>query len=57
MRLGFFLLIRKIATDKVFDGLRSVGWVVIRTSFEHPREEAPEAACARQILQFALEAF
>jgi uncharacterized membrane protein len=36
---GLFLLIRKITTDKVLADLQGVGGVVMKTSFDHTREE------------------
>ena len=41
---GLFLLIRKMTTDKVLDDLKGVGGTVIRTSFDHAKEEALQAA-------------
>jgi uncharacterized membrane protein len=41
-----FLLIRKMTTDKVLDALKGVGGTVLRTSFDHTKEEALRAALA-----------
>ena len=41
-----FLLIRKVTADKVLEDLRGVGGTVIRTSFDHAKEEALKAALA-----------
>ncbi|MGO9419027.1 DUF1269 domain-containing protein [Roseiarcus sp.] len=46
---GLFLLIRKMTTDKVLDDLKGVGGTVIRTSFDHAKEEALKAALAAQV--------
>jgi len=43
---GLFLLIRKMTTDKVLEDLKGVGGTVIRTSFDHAKEEALKAALA-----------
>jgi uncharacterized membrane protein len=43
---GLFLLIRKMTTDKVLDDLKGVGGIVIKTSFDHAKEEALKAALA-----------
>ncbi|MBV9290759.1 MAG: DUF1269 domain-containing protein [Hyphomicrobiales bacterium] len=43
---GLFLLIRKMTTDKVLEDLRGVGGTVIRTSFDHAKEEALKEALA-----------
>jgi len=45
---GLFLLIRKMTTDKVLDDLKGVGGTVIRTSFDHAKEEALKAALAAE---------
>src|SRR5262249_11429676 len=37
---ALFLLIRKMTTDKVLAALQGVGGTVLRTSFDHTREEA-----------------
>ena len=42
---ALFLLIRKMTTDKVLADLQGVGGTVLRTSFDHTKEEAP-----RQVL-------
>ena len=41
---GLFLLIRKMTTDKVLEDLKGVGGTVIRTSFDHAKEEALRTA-------------
>jgi len=46
---GLFLLIRKMTTDKVLDDLKGVGGTVIRTSFDHAKEEALKAALAAHV--------
>jgi uncharacterized membrane protein len=46
---GLFLLIRKMTTDKVLDDLKGVGDTVIRTSFDHAKEEALRAALAAHV--------
>lgn len=43
---GLFLLIRKMTTDKVLADLQGVGGVVIKTSFDHSKEEALREALA-----------
>lgn len=43
---ALFLLIRKLTTDKVLDDLKGVGGKVLRTSFDHTKEEALRAALA-----------
>ena len=45
-KAGLFLLIRKMTTDKVLADLQGVGGTVIRTSFDHAKEEALKAALA-----------
>ena len=45
-KAGLFLLIRKMTTDKVLDDLKGVGGTVIRTSFDHAKEEALREALA-----------
>jgi len=37
---ALFLLIRKMTTDKVLAALQGVGGTVLRTSFDHTKEEA-----------------
>ena len=37
-----------MTTDKVLDGLKGVGGVVLRTSFEKSKEDAIRAALAAQ---------
>ena len=41
---GLFLLIRKMTTDKVLEDLKGVGGTVIKTSFDHTKEEALKEA-------------
>jgi uncharacterized membrane protein len=43
---ALFLLIRKLTTDKVLEDLKGVGGKVMRTSFDHTKEEALRAALA-----------
>ncbi|HXW72268.1 MAG TPA: DUF1269 domain-containing protein [Methylocella sp.] len=43
---ALFLLIRKLTTDKVLDDLEGVGGKVLRTSFDHTKEEALRNALA-----------
>ena len=43
---ALFLLIRKMTTDKVLADLQGVGGTVMRTSFDHTKEEALRAALA-----------
>jgi uncharacterized membrane protein len=43
---ALFLLIRKMTTDKVLAALQGEGGTVLRTSFDHTREEALRAALA-----------
>jgi uncharacterized membrane protein len=38
--VGLFLLIRKMTTDKALEDLKGVGGTVIRTSFDHAKENA-----------------
>lgn len=44
---GLFLLIRRMATDKVLEDPKGVGGTVIRTSFDHAKEEALRPRCRR----------
>jgi uncharacterized membrane protein len=46
---GLFLLIRKMTTDKVLEDLKGVGGAVIRTSFDHAKEDALKAALAGHV--------
>jgi uncharacterized membrane protein len=46
---ALFLLIRKMTTDKVLAALKGVGGTVLRTSFDHTKEEALRQALAAQI--------
>jgi len=41
---ALFLLIRKVTADKVLEGLRGEGGTVLRTSLDHTKEEALQAA-------------
>jgi uncharacterized membrane protein len=43
---ALFLLVRKLTTDKVLEDLKGVGGKVLRTSFDHTKEEALRAALA-----------
>jgi uncharacterized membrane protein len=43
---ALFLLIRKMTTDKVLAALEGEGGTVLRTSFDHTKEEALRAALA-----------
>ncbi len=43
---ALFLLIRKMTTDKVLADLQGVGGTVLRTSFDHTKEEQLRAALA-----------
>src|SRR6476620_3241420 len=43
---ALFLLIRKVTADKVLEGLRGEGGTVLRTSLDHTKEEALQAALA-----------
>ena len=43
---ALFLLIPKMTTDKVLAELHGVGGTVLRTSFDHTKEEALRAALA-----------
>jgi uncharacterized membrane protein len=43
---ALFLLIRKMTTDKVLEDLKGTGGKVMRTSFDHTKEEALRAALA-----------
>jgi uncharacterized membrane protein len=43
---ALFLLIRKMTTDKVLEALEGVGGTVMRTSFDHTKEEALRKALA-----------
>jgi uncharacterized membrane protein len=46
---GLFLLIRKMTADKVLEDLKGVGGKVIRTSFDHAKEDALKAALAAHV--------
>jgi len=43
---ALFLLVRKMTTDKVLEDLKGVGGKVLRTSFDHTKEESLRAALA-----------
>lgn len=43
---ALFLLIRKVTPDKVLEGLRGEGGTVMRTSLDHTKEAALQAALA-----------
>src|SRR5215469_11804318 len=43
---ALFVLIRKVTADKVLAGLRGVGGKVLRTSFDHTKEQALRDALA-----------
>ena len=43
-KAALFLLVRKMTTDKVLADLKGVGGKVMRTSFDHTKEEALRAA-------------
>jgi uncharacterized membrane protein len=45
-KAGLFLLIRKMTTDKVLADLKGVGGTVVRTSFDHTKEDELRAALA-----------
>lgn len=45
---ALFLLVRKMTTDKVLEGLKGVGGTVLRTSFDKSRDDAIRAALAAQ---------
>jgi uncharacterized membrane protein len=47
---GLFLLIRKMTTDKVLEDLKGVGGTVIRTSFDHAKENALKEALAGHVV-------
>jgi uncharacterized membrane protein len=51
---ALFLLIRKMTTDKVLADLKGVGGKVLRTSFDHTKEEALRAALAQVASQPAV---
>jgi len=40
--------VRKMTTDKVLEGLKGVGGVVLRTSFDKSKEDAIRAALTAQ---------
>jgi uncharacterized membrane protein len=43
---ALFLLVRKMTTDKVLAALQGIGGTVLRTSFDHTKEEALRQALA-----------
>lgn len=43
---ALFVLVRKVTGDKVLDGIRGVGGRILRTSFDHTKEEALREALA-----------
>jgi uncharacterized membrane protein len=43
---ALFLLIRKFTADKVLEDLKGVGGTVLRTSFDHTKEDALRTALA-----------
>ncbi len=43
---ALFVLIRKVTADKVLEGLKGVGGTVLRTSFDHTKEDALRQALA-----------
>ena len=43
---ALFLLIRKVTADKVLEGLRGEGGTIMRTSLDHTKEAALQAALA-----------
>jgi uncharacterized membrane protein len=45
---ALFVLVRKMTTDKVLEGLRGAGGTVLRTSFEKSKDDAIRAALAAQ---------
>jgi uncharacterized membrane protein len=45
---ALFLLVRKMTTDKVLEGLKGAGGVVLRTSFDKSKEDAIRAALTAQ---------
>lgn len=53
---GLFLLVRKMTTDKVLADLKGVGGTVIRSSFDHAKEDALKAALQPHVEPAAVEA-
>ncbi len=45
---ALFLLVRKMTTDKVLEGLKGVGGTVLQTSFDKSKDDAIRAALAAQ---------
>ena len=45
---ALFVLVRKMTTDKVLEGLKGVGGTVLRTSFDKTKDQAIRAALAAQ---------
>jgi uncharacterized membrane protein len=43
---ALFVLVRKVTADKVFEGLKGEGGTVLKTSLDHTKEAAPQAALA-----------
>lgn len=43
---ALFVLVKKMTTDKVLEGLKGVGGTVLRTSFDRTKDEAIRAALA-----------
>ena len=43
---ALFLLVRKVAAEKVLDGLKGEGGTVMKTSLDHTKEAALQAALA-----------
>jgi uncharacterized membrane protein len=48
---ALFLLVRKMTTDKVLEGLKGVGGTVLRTSFDKSKDDAIRAALSAQAAQ------
>jgi uncharacterized membrane protein len=46
---ALFLLIHKMTTDKVLEDLQGVGGTVLRTSFDHTKENALREALAKHV--------
>jgi uncharacterized membrane protein len=46
---ALFLLVRKMTTDKVLEGLKGVGGTVLRTSFDKSKDDAIRAALSAHI--------
>ena len=41
---ALFVLVRKVTADKVLEGLKGEGGTVMKTSLDHTKEAAPQAA-------------